>query len=83
LERGPEVEEVRSEMAAIAGTKIENVTEIAGRTVLLPITLSWSAFAINGSRRELALRIDQFVATQGGVERRMDARLSRPRTASQ
>jgi GGDEF domain-containing protein len=83
LERGPEVEEVRSEMAAIAGTKIENVTEIAGRTVLLPITLSWSAFAINGSRRELVLRIDQFVATQGGAEHRTDVRLSRPRTASQ
>jgi diguanylate cyclase (GGDEF)-like protein len=69
LERGSEIEEVRSEMAAIAGTKIEDVTEIGGRTILLPITLSWSVFAIKGSPRHLTLRIDQFVATQGGTSR--------------
>jgi diguanylate cyclase (GGDEF)-like protein len=77
LERGSKVEEVRSEMAAIASAKIEDVTEIAGRTVLLLVTLSWTVFAVKGSPRELALRIDQFVAAQGGAGRPLDRRRGR------
>ncbi len=68
VERGPAVDDVRKEIARIAGAKIEEMMEIGARSVLLPISASIAVFSMSPSVKLLAAKIDQFAASQSSNE---------------
>jgi diguanylate cyclase (GGDEF)-like protein len=73
LERGPSLDAVRAEMSRIVGAKIEDVTEVGARSILLPISLAWSIFPTSGAKlRDILLKINQFVTAKEGFKK--DAR---------
>jgi len=65
LERSHSVDDVRKEIARIAAVKIEDAIEIGSRSVLLPISGSYTVFPVSSSLKLLIARIDQFIASQG------------------
>jgi diguanylate cyclase (GGDEF)-like protein len=68
LARGRAVEDVRKEIARIASAKLEDVIEIGARSVLLPISASWSVFPMTSSPKLLIGKIDQFARSQAPNE---------------
>lgn len=68
LERGPHIQEVRAEIGRIASATYEESIEFANRSVLLPISASWSVLPLSGNLPAVLHKIDQFVAAQAPRE---------------
>ncbi len=68
LRRPSNIEEVRKEIARIASSRAEELVEIGNRTVLLPVSASWTVFPMSASTRLLVARLDQFVASQSPAD---------------
>jgi diguanylate cyclase (GGDEF)-like protein len=64
LDRADRIEEVRTEMRRFADVKLEKTIEVGARTVLLPISASWSVFAVEPTLDALLKRLEAFTAAQ-------------------
>ena len=64
IEREDRLEKVRTEIRRFADMKLEKTVEVASRTVLLPISASWSIFAVAAPTEELLKKMEAFTAAQ-------------------
>jgi GGDEF domain-containing protein len=64
LERGDELEAVRTEIRRFAETKLEKTVEVGSRTVMLPISATWSIFQVTQPLEELLKKMEAFTAAQ-------------------
>lgn len=64
LEREDRLEKVRTELRRFADVKLEKTVEVANRTVLLPISASWSIFSVAPPMEELLKKMEAFTAAQ-------------------
>jgi len=64
LEREDRLEKVRTEIRRFAEAKLEKTAEVGNRTVLLPISASWSIFAVTPPLEELLKKMEAFTAAQ-------------------
>jgi diguanylate cyclase (GGDEF)-like protein len=64
LEREDRLEKVRIEIRRFAEVKLEKTAEVGNRTVLLPISASWSIFAVDPPIDELLKKMEAFTAAQ-------------------
>ncbi len=64
LSRADRIEKVRTEMRRFADIKLEKTIEVGARTVLLPVSASWSAFAVEGPLDSLLKKLEAFTAAQ-------------------
>jgi diguanylate cyclase (GGDEF)-like protein len=64
LEREDHLEKVRAEIRRFAEVKLEKTAEVGNRTVLLPISASWSIFAVTPPMDELLKKMEAFTAAQ-------------------
>jgi hypothetical protein len=59
---------VRTEIRRFAEAKLEKTAEVGNRTVLLPISASWSIFAVTPPLEELLKKMEAFTAAQASRE---------------
>jgi diguanylate cyclase (GGDEF)-like protein len=64
LERDDRLEKVRTEIRRFAEVKLEKTAEVGNRTILLPISASWSIFTVTPPVEELLKKIEAFTAAQ-------------------
>jgi len=64
LEREERLEKVRMEIRRFIEVKLEKTIEVGNRTVLLPISASWSIFPVAPPMDELLKKMEAFVAAQ-------------------
>ncbi|HEX4592770.1 MAG TPA: diguanylate cyclase [Bryobacteraceae bacterium] len=64
LEREERLEKVRDEIRRFAEAKLEKTAEIGNRTVLLPISASWSIFLVAPPMEDLLKKMEAFTAAQ-------------------
>ena len=64
LHRSDRIEKVRTEIRRFADVKLEKTIEVGARTVLLPISASWSVFALEPPLDALLKRLEAFTAAQ-------------------
>jgi GGDEF domain-containing protein len=64
IERAERIDRVRAEIRQFADVKLEKTMEVGQRTVLIPITASWSLFPIAPPREMLLKQIEVFTAAQ-------------------
>ena len=64
LERDDRLEKVRAEIRRFAEVKLEKTAEVGNRTILLPISASWSIFAVAPPTEELLKKMEAFTAAQ-------------------
>jgi diguanylate cyclase (GGDEF)-like protein len=64
LERAERLETVRTEIRRFAEAKLEKTAEVGNRTVLLPISASWSIFSVAPPMEELLKKMEAFTAAQ-------------------
>jgi GGDEF domain-containing protein len=65
LEREAPIEQVKREIGRVAKMRVEDLIEIDSRSVLLPISASWTVFPKLSSARLLMSKIDEFVTSHG------------------
>jgi diguanylate cyclase (GGDEF)-like protein len=68
VESGPAISDVRREVAQIWGTKMDELTQVGSRSVLLPISATCAVFPMTRTVGMLTEKIDQFVTSQGFVD---------------
>ncbi len=68
LERPDALEKVRDQLRSVVPKKGEHTIQLPQRTVLLPVSATWTVFAIAHPIERLAQQIDSFVASQGQPE---------------
>jgi len=64
LQRESPLETVRTEIRRFAEVKLEKTIEVGNRTVLLPISASWSMFSVAPPMEELLKKMEAFTASQ-------------------
>jgi GGDEF domain-containing protein len=64
LNRSERIEKVRTEIRRFADIKLEKTIEVGARTVLLPVSASWSVFALEPPLDALMKRLEAFTAAQ-------------------
>lgn len=64
LERDAKLETVRDEVRSFAEAKLERTAEVGNRTVLLPISATWTIFMVGPPMDELLKRMEAFTAAQ-------------------
>ena len=64
LERSERIDRVRSEIRQFADTKLEKTIEVGRRTVLIPISASWSLLPVAAPMEAFLRQIDAFSAAQ-------------------
>lgn len=64
LERDASIEAVRSEIGRLASKTFENMIEIGGRSVLIPVTASWFVIPLTAPSSQISKDIEKFVASQ-------------------
>ena len=64
LEREDSLEKVRTEIRRFAEVKLEKTASVGNRTVLLPISASWSIFNVAPPMEELLKKMEAFTAAQ-------------------
>ena len=64
LEREDRLEKIRTEIRRFADVKLEKTAEVGNRTVLLPISASWSIFAMAPPVEDLLKKMEAFTAAQ-------------------
>jgi GGDEF domain-containing protein len=64
LERQGRIETVRTEISRFAEAKLEKTAEVGNRTVLLPISGTWSVFTVASPIDELLKKMEAFTASQ-------------------
>jgi diguanylate cyclase (GGDEF)-like protein len=64
LERDDRLEKVRTEIRRFAEVKLEKTAEVGNRTILLPISASWSIFTVTPPVEELLKKMEAFTAAQ-------------------
>lgn len=64
LSRQSTIDDVRNEIARITRSKMEDMIDVGNRSVLLPISASWTVFPMTSSSKVVAGKIDKFIASQ-------------------
>lgn len=64
LERAERIERVRAEIRQFADTKLDKTVEVGSRTVLIPISASWSLFPVAPPLAGLLKKLETFTAAQ-------------------
>lgn len=64
MEREDRIEKVRTEIRRFAEAKLEKTVEVGNRTILLPVSASWSIFPVAPPLEELLKKIEAFTAVQ-------------------
>jgi GGDEF domain-containing protein len=64
LERAERIERVRTEIRQFADVKFDKTTEVGQRTVLIPISASWSIFALAPPLEVFMTQLEAFAAAQ-------------------
>ncbi len=64
LQRESPIETVRTEIRRFAEIKLEKTVELGNRTVLLPISATWSIFSVAPPMNELLKKMEAFTASQ-------------------
>jgi GGDEF domain-containing protein len=64
LERAERIERVRTEIRQFADVKFDKTTEVGQRTVLIPISASWSIFALAPPLETFMTQLEAFAAAQ-------------------
>jgi GGDEF domain-containing protein len=64
LERAESLESVRSQMKRILDAKIEETYDLGSRSVMIPITMAWSAFKLISPVSIAVRQIQTFIASQ-------------------
>ncbi len=64
LEREERLEKVRTEIRRFIEAKLEKTIEVGNRTVMLPISASWSIFPVAPPMEELLKKLEAFTAAQ-------------------
>jgi GGDEF domain-containing protein len=64
LKRQDPIEKVRSELASTLPSRLERTVELSTRTVLLPISATWTAFPVALPLEDLIQHLDQFLSSQ-------------------
>ena len=64
LEREDRLEKVRTELRRFIDAKLEKTVEISNRTVLLPISASWSIFSVTPPVEDLLKKMEAFTVAQ-------------------
>jgi hypothetical protein len=64
LEREERLEKVRTEIRRFIEVKLEKTIEVGNRSVLLPISASWSIFAVAPPMEELLKKMEAFTVAQ-------------------
>ena len=64
LERSGSLEAVRTETCRFADAKLEKTVEVGSRTVMLPISATWSIFNVTPPIEELFRKLEAFMAAQ-------------------
>lgn len=64
LERGERIDRVRTEIRQFADAKFDKTTEVGQRTVLIPVSASWSIFALAPPFDGVMKQLEAFVAAQ-------------------
>jgi GGDEF domain-containing protein len=65
LDRTEPIEQVRSQIRRILDTPLEETFEVEGRSVLIPISASWSTFPLLPPLSNATRQIQAFTASQG------------------
>lgn len=63
LRRATSESQIRSELARITSGSIEEVVEIGNRSILLPVSSTWTLFPLSEPARVISQKADQFVAS--------------------
>jgi GGDEF domain-containing protein len=64
MEREDRIEKVRTEIRRFAEAKLEKTVEVGNRTILLPVSASWSIFPVAPPLEELLKKMEAFTAAQ-------------------
>jgi GGDEF domain-containing protein len=64
LEREERLEKVRTEIRRFIEVKLEKTIEVGNRTILLPISASWSIFPVAPPLEDLLKKMEAFMAAQ-------------------
>jgi len=64
LERAERIERVRTEIRQFADVRFDKTTEVGQRTVLIPISASWSIFALAPPWEAVMKQLEAFTAAQ-------------------
>jgi|SRR5579864_1543350 len=64
IERAERIDRVRAEIRQFADLKLEKTMEVGQRTVLIPVTASWSVFPIAPPRDILLKQVEAFATAQ-------------------
>jgi diguanylate cyclase (GGDEF)-like protein len=64
LDRTDRIDRVRSEIRQFADVKLEKTMEVGHRTVLIPISASWSIFPVTSPKDAFLKQIEAFTAAQ-------------------
>ncbi len=64
LERSDRLENVRTEIRRFADVKLEKTVEVGARTVMLPISASWTIFPVSSPMEDLLKKMEAFTAAQ-------------------
>jgi GGDEF domain-containing protein len=66
IDRTESVEQVRAQIRRLLETRIEETLEVEQRSVLIPISASWSVFPLMPPIADATKQIQAFIASQGG-----------------
>jgi hypothetical protein len=64
LHRAERIDAVRAEIRRFADTKLERTTEVGHRTILIPISATWSLIPIAPPLEALMKQVEVFTAAQ-------------------
>jgi GGDEF domain-containing protein len=65
LERKEPIEQVRAQIRRILDGRLEEIFDVEGRSVMIPISAAWSAFTLMPPLANATKQIQAFIASQG------------------